>query len=74
MQALDFVSGLYNRLEFSQPLSCLYQAMSANTENVFYCLNTSAKRGHFTRAKQEFCIMTDYKQQKTPKAQTHPKR
>ena len=27
MQTLDFVSGLHNRLEFSQPLSCLYQAM-----------------------------------------------
>ena len=27
MQTLDFVSGLRNRLEFSQPLSCLYQAM-----------------------------------------------
>ena len=27
MQALDFVSGLHNCLEFSQPLSCLYQAM-----------------------------------------------
>ena len=27
MQTLDFVSGLHNCLEFSQPLSCLYQAM-----------------------------------------------
>ena len=27
MQTLDFVSGLHNRLEFSQPLSCLYQGM-----------------------------------------------
>ena len=27
MQTLDFVSGLHNRLEFSQPLLCLYQAM-----------------------------------------------
>ena len=26
MQTLDFVSGLHNCLEFSQPLSCLYQA------------------------------------------------
>ena len=26
-QTLDFVSGLHNCLEFSQPLSCLYQAM-----------------------------------------------
>ena len=27
MQTPDFVSGLHNCLEFSQPLSCLYQAM-----------------------------------------------
>ena len=27
MQTFDFVSGLHNRLEFSQPLPCLYQAM-----------------------------------------------
>ena len=27
MQTLDFVSGLHNCLEFSQPLLCLYQAM-----------------------------------------------
>ena len=27
MQTLDFVSGLHKCLEFSQPLSCLYQAM-----------------------------------------------
>ena len=27
MQTLDFVSGFHNYLEFSQPLSCLYQAM-----------------------------------------------
>ena len=27
MQTLDFVSGLHNCLEFSQPLSCLYQAL-----------------------------------------------
>ena len=27
MQTLDFISGLYNCLEFSQPLWCLYQAM-----------------------------------------------
>jgi len=27
MQTLDFVSGLHNCLEFSQSLSCLYQAM-----------------------------------------------
>ena len=26
MQTLDFVSSLHNCLEFSQPLSCLYQA------------------------------------------------
>ena len=27
MQALDFILGLHNCLEFPQPLSCLYQAM-----------------------------------------------
>ena len=27
IQTFDFVSGLHNCLEFSQPLSCLYQAM-----------------------------------------------
>ena len=27
MQTLDFVSGLHNCLKFSQPLSCLCQAM-----------------------------------------------
>ena len=27
MQTLDFVSRLHNCLAFSQPLSCLYQAM-----------------------------------------------
>ena len=27
MQTLDFVSGVHVCLEFSQPLSCLYQAM-----------------------------------------------
>ena len=27
METLDFVSGLHDCLEFSQPLSCLYQAM-----------------------------------------------
>ena len=26
---MDYVSGLLNFLEFSQPLSCLYQAMQA---------------------------------------------
>ena len=27
LQSFDFVSGLHNCLEFSQPLSCLYQAI-----------------------------------------------
>ena len=27
MQTMDFISGLHSRLGFSQPLSCLYQAM-----------------------------------------------
>ena len=42
IQTLDFVSGLNNYLEFSQPLSCLYGAMQ--TENVFYCLNIAIHR------------------------------
>ena len=33
MQTLDFVSGLHNCLEFSQPLSCLYQAMQTQFFN-----------------------------------------
>ena len=33
----------------------------------------SAKCGHCTSAEQECCVMTDQKQQKTPKAQTQPK-
>ena len=35
---LNFVSGLHNRLEFSQPLLCLYQAMQTRKINVYYCL------------------------------------
>ena len=35
MQTRDEVEGLHNCLEFSQPLSCLYQAIYANTANVF---------------------------------------
>ena len=34
MQTLDFVSGLPNCLEFSQSLSCLYQAMQ--TQKTFF--------------------------------------
>ena len=37
MQTLDFVSGLHDCLEFSQPLSCLYQAMQ--TRKTFSVLN-----------------------------------
>ena len=37
MQTLDFVSGLHNCLEFSQPLSCLNQAMQ--TRKCFLLLN-----------------------------------
>ena len=37
MQTLDFVSGFHNCLEFSQPLSCLYQAIQTQ-KNVLYCL------------------------------------
>ena len=46
MQTLDFISGLHNCLEFSQPLSCLTQAMQ--TENVFYCLNIT-KRSYYLK-------------------------
>ena len=33
MQTLDYVSGLRNCLEFSQPLSCLYQAMQTQEKS-----------------------------------------
>ena len=36
MQTLDCVSGLHNCLEFSQPPSCLNEAI-VNTEKVLYC-------------------------------------
>ena len=44
MQTRDEVEGLDNSLEFSQPLSCLYQDY-ANTENLFYCLNKRNTKG-----------------------------
>ena len=33
MQTFDFVSGLRNCLEFSQALSCLYQAMQTQEKS-----------------------------------------
>ena len=42
MQTLDFVSGLYNRLEFSQP-ALVFASGYVNTEKVFYYLNISGK-------------------------------
>ena len=33
IQTLDFVSGLHNCLEFSQPLSCLYQDMQTQEKS-----------------------------------------
>ena len=33
MQTLDFVSGLHNGREFSQPLECLYQDMQTKAKN-----------------------------------------
>ena len=42
MQTLDFVSGLHNCLEFSQPLSCLYQAMQTRkTFSLALLINTT---------------------------------
>ena len=41
MQILDFVSGLHNCLELSQPLSCLYQVMQ--TRKTFSIAQTMAK-------------------------------
>ena len=38
MQTLDFVSGLHNCLEFSQPLSCLYQAMQTQEKSFLLLL------------------------------------
>ena len=41
MQTLDFISCLHDCHKFSQPLSCLYQAIIlCKTENVFYCLGS----------------------------------
>ena len=39
MQTLDYVLGLHNCLEFSQPSLCLDEAMS--TQEVLYCINPS---------------------------------
>ena len=36
MQTLDFVSGLHNCREFSQPLSCLYQAMQTQEKSFLF--------------------------------------
>ena len=41
MQTLDFVSGLHNCQEFSQPLSCLYQVMQTRKTLSIYCFNTA---------------------------------
>ena len=38
MQTLDFVSGLRNCQEFSQPIECLYQAMQTTQEKSFLLL------------------------------------
>ena len=43
MQTLDFVSGLRNYLEFSQP-RLVFLSGYANTENLFYCLTSGEKR------------------------------
>ena len=38
MQTRDEVEGLYNRLEFSKPLSCLYQAMQTQEKSFLLLL------------------------------------
>ena len=38
IEILDYVSGLHNCLEFSQPSSCL-ESGYVNTEKVLYCLS-----------------------------------
>ena len=38
MQTLDFVLGLHNCLELSQPLSGLYQAMQTQEKSFFFLL------------------------------------
>ena len=38
MQTLNFVSGLHNCLKFSQPLSCLYQAMQTQEKSFLLLL------------------------------------
>ena len=56
MQTLDFVSGLHNCLEFSQPLECLYQAMQTQQKKVFYCFYkiTSSKNYNAGKDKNSF--------------------
>ena len=44
MQTLDVVSGLHNCRKFSQPLSCLYQAMQTRK---FFCLNVFVDLNEF---------------------------
>ena len=46
MQTLDFVSGLHNCLEFSQPLQCLYQEMQ--TRKTFSFLNNGISSEEFS--------------------------
>ena len=45
MQTLDFVLGLHNCLEFSQPHSCLYQAMQTR-KSFSNCLNSLVHLQH----------------------------
>ena len=61
MQTLDFVSGLHNCLEFSQPLSCLYQAMQTRkTFSIAYLKDVNpqeAKKGTYVGANLLFLPM-----------------
>ena len=53
MQTRDEVEGLHNCLEFSQPLSCLYQAMQTRKKfSIFLNYTTLSKYGNCTRLLQ----------------------
>ena len=67
MQTLDFVSGLHNFREFSQPLECLYQAIQTE-EKVFYCFY---KIGNFIPLKDRDVITVfTYSHANTPLSQS----
>ena len=65
MQTLDFVSGLLNCLESSQPLSCLYQAMQTrktfSIAEISYAITSwdSVYANHIKKSKQKKIMLFD---------------